>query len=913
MKFAHFSAGCLILLAVLVDIVQPTCVLESDFGFKINCAFKKSGLFRVRNLGGVKAHASIGFSLGDELGFEQSLTNLDPSRRRSVSLKNGAPPNLLADGTARANTKQEKRGKQNRIMMRPPAPSNRVNQAAIDKLSSLHRRVSSTMQPIVVSGPSVEVPTTMNKVNPAPKVTIAKPMPMGVPPFKPLPPKDDHLNVVPITTPSKKTYSPLQIPQSKGPGLAYQSENYPKVSHEQVSKMISQISGSQQQLQQFVRITPAPLMGDHRPNAIFRIPTTVNPFVPMPVAAPPTQAAISIIPGPVFKDSVQIPIAPNMLSNSPTAFLTQNTFSIRKVPDPISNFVDPVPHQVHELANQLHPVYNTKKVDDYNSITGYGDDTSLKFTKEDINEKIAEIARAGNISMEAVEAAIALRQQQLLNKYASLAVPPTTSTTTTTTTTTTEVPLVFQPEPEPEIIVQHAHQVQQHKKRIPTSGKVMNAPREYYPVGYEKNFDDAFQSKVDLPETSFHCGDQKYFPGLYGDENLGCMVFHVCALTDDGLVMKSFLCPESTLFDQTILKCNWWFYVDCKNTRRLYDTNIPVSKSYQLMKALTFFSNYKKDMDDANRSANPEDMEGVKEAISILENQNNNQRPQNNADSIQIITPQPLTNTESAVYVTPASDPSPVYRVNRNYKNNTTRSSNSNTQSTRNTNSQSSEVNKSKEDLESANSDIKLITLNTGLSFKDKSSEDAHKNTSSVSFSKNTSAESKERQNRRRQTSRNNRSSSTTSKPYISRTVTTTVSPSTVVQPTTPAIEVIKQEIQPIEYFQVHESMENSQVKQERLTDQIPTVLKEAENSPPVRRFYRSSAEASSKEMTVVNNEKIQIVRPTSTARLVGEFATPTAAIAKLDEAILGRRYKKDTGRIAIVTPELSPTFRERT
>lgn len=40
--------------------VQPTCVLESDFGFKINCAFKKAGLFRVRNLGGIKAHASLG-------------------------------------------------------------------------------------------------------------------------------------------------------------------------------------------------------------------------------------------------------------------------------------------------------------------------------------------------------------------------------------------------------------------------------------------------------------------------------------------------------------------------------------------------------------------------------------------------------------------------------------------------------------------------------------------------------------------------------------------------------------------------------------------------------------------------------------------------------------------------------------
>lgn len=52
----------------------------------------------------------------------------------------------------------------------------------------------------------------------------------------------------------------------------------------------------------------------------------------------------------------------------------------------------------------------------------------------------------------------------------------------------------------------------------------MNAPKEYYPVGYEKNFDDNFKSKIDLPATSFYCGDQKHFPGLYGDQDLGCMV-----------------------------------------------------------------------------------------------------------------------------------------------------------------------------------------------------------------------------------------------------------------------------------------------------------------------------------------------------------------------------------------------------
>lgn len=75
--------------------------------------------------------------------------------------------------------------------------------------------------------------------------------------------------------------------------------------------------------------------------------------------------------------------------------------------------------------------------------------------------------------------------------------------------------------------------------------------------------------------------------------------------------MKSFLCPESTLFDQTILKCNWWFYTDCKNSRGLYDSNIPVSKSYQLMKALTFFSKYKNTQNDKDGV----DVEALKNSV----------------------------------------------------------------------------------------------------------------------------------------------------------------------------------------------------------------------------------------------------------------------------------------------------------
>lgn len=292
--------------------------------------------------------------------------------------------------------------------MRPMASGGRPNQAAMEKLSTLHRRVSSTMQPIVITGPPAETPSF--KVQPT--VTMAKPMPMGIPPFKPLPPKDETLRVVPLaSSPTRKTYTPLPVPQSKGPGLPYQSEiRY--ISPDNMSKMVSHMTAIQFQ-----------------PNRKTSIKShgTLNPFVPMP------PQPISIIPSPNLHDSSH-----------------KNFFNTNSIPktNPLSNFLDPVPHQVHDIANMYS--YNTKKVDDYNSISGYSDDVTLKFTKDDINAKIAEIAKAGNISMEAVEAAIALRQQQLLSKYANIPVP--TTTTSTTTTTTTEA-VVFQLEPEPEIVV----------------------------------------------------------------------------------------------------------------------------------------------------------------------------------------------------------------------------------------------------------------------------------------------------------------------------------------------------------------------------------------------------------------------------------------------------------------------------
>ncbi|KAL3289370.1 hypothetical protein HHI36_022805 [Cryptolaemus montrouzieri] len=340
---------------------RPTCVLESDFGFTINCAFKKSGLFRVRNLGGVKAHIGLGFTLGDELGFKESISNVEINNRRRSAQASKLEQQIIKSQLDGRNIKSV-----NAIPSGVPI-------AVLQGLSSQSKKKNST--------------------------TI-----LTVPPFKPIPPET---------------------------------------------------SGSKQ-------VVPAEIVG-------IAIPSTM-----------------------LTPDTVKTKV----IKSSPSSDkLSSTDFSIRTAPAPVPSFGN-------RYATNL-----------------TGDDLDL---------------------------AILRKQQQIfLSK----------SKKTVNTSPKSSTPA--------------------YNQIASSIGKVMNAPKEYYPVGYDKNFDDNFASRVELPETSFYCGDQKHFPGLYADEDLGCMVFHVCALTDDGLIMKSFLCPESTLFDQTILKCNWWFYVDsCSIRAQDYDFDI---------------------------------------------------------------------------------------------------------------------------------------------------------------------------------------------------------------------------------------------------------------------------------------------------------------------------------------------------
>ncbi len=212
---------------------------------------------------------------------------------------------------------------------------------------------------------------------------------------------------------------------------------------------------------------------------------------------------------------------------------------------------------------------------------------------EAVGHALKNVAQATNISAEALLASIQLRQQQVLyqqqKQLAALAAAATSSTTTASVVTNPAIASTsppVQPSAGTNSFTNHVRHTfvnggdtsspdlsgaasgpvysatangdgfaqptlakgnaKQQQQLLPSSApssqkytlagvhKVMNAPKEYYPVNYDKNFDDNFTSRVELPDTSFSCGSQKHFPGLYADEDLSCMVsdrnFLLCGL-----------------------------------------------------------------------------------------------------------------------------------------------------------------------------------------------------------------------------------------------------------------------------------------------------------------------------------------------------------------------------------------------
>ncbi|XP_058979350.1 uncharacterized protein LOC101892331 isoform X2 [Musca domestica] len=483
------------------------------------------------------------FSLGDELGFPESLGNVEGGRRRSIGYKNGPPPNavgvLPANQQPSAQSLMDKRiQSRSPMVLSPELKESLQKQAKAAAAAELMARknagadnlarqqalnemlVQQKRQAELRAQQAALRELAAKRAQQKPLMTEARPLPLGVPAFKPIPQK--QLPAVSFTP-----HQQNQLAERRSQSVAVDTPNSRmSVNNKLVDTYTQQLNNNR----------------------------TFHPHNAVMISKPMTVPAFQAMPSSVNKIT-----------------------SVLKTP---------TPSVATAAASVNHPNYLQFE--------------EPKFDMKDIT--VEELAKAANVSVDTIKHAIYVREQQLKAEHramlaaklreefmrTSTSTSSTTSTTTTTTTTSTTTP---RPQPH---FVEESNFVQAESKK----SKVMNAPKEYYPVGYDKNFDDNFKSKVDLPPTSFSCAKQKHFPGLYADTDLGCMVFHVCALTDDGMVRKSFLCPENTLFDQTILKCNWWFYVDCASSKSVYDSNIPISKSYQLMKSLTYFSKYNKQGSD---------------------------------------------------------------------------------------------------------------------------------------------------------------------------------------------------------------------------------------------------------------------------------------------------------------------------
>lgn len=71
-----------------------------------------------------------------------------------------------------------------------------------------------------------------------------------------------------------------------------------------------------------------------------------------------------------------------------------------------------------------------------------------------------------------------------------------------------------------------------------------------------------FPNYAQIPQTSFQCPQQ---PGFYADVAAQCQVFHRCDINGN---QTSYLCVNTTVFNQITLVCDYFFNVDCQGSQQ---------------------------------------------------------------------------------------------------------------------------------------------------------------------------------------------------------------------------------------------------------------------------------------------------------------------------------------------------------
>ncbi|XP_015110791.1 uncharacterized protein LOC107036998 [Diachasma alloeum] len=93
---------------------------------------------------------------------------------------------------------------------------------------------------------------------------------------------------------------------------------------------------------------------------------------------------------------------------------------------------------------------------------------------------------------------------------------------------------------------------------------------------------------------TFSCEGRIY--GYYADVDNECQIFHVCMPQNKGAIRWSFICPESTVFNQATFVCTW------------EDDSIPCAESDQYYGLNEEFGREDPEQENTENPHNPEDV-----------------------------------------------------------------------------------------------------------------------------------------------------------------------------------------------------------------------------------------------------------------------------------------------------------------
>ncbi|KAJ8941260.1 hypothetical protein NQ314_010458 [Rhamnusium bicolor] len=308
------------------------------------------------------------FSVGDELGFKESLSNTEQNRRRSAQASKLQAQLIQAQQNAKKISQisvadsisyecwviQLFNGRK----LTTDTHSNVGNSITVRSPSPV-----ASIEAVPVPYMQVVTPLAAGAVKTAMKKSSASSSSPVVPPFKPIPPADER----------------------------------PTINYKTSSSSVSRPS----------------MMGIVIPS-FSAMPSSISRFSVGNLPVSPSGAKVMAVVA-IPKTKVQ---AQDKISST--------NFAVRTLPTPDNELPAPIPQH--------------------------------------FSNSIQAILAANNVTEEALELAL-LQRQQMLAKM---------KTSTSTTTTSTHRPT---------------------SKYANSVGKVMNAPKEYYPVGYDKNFDDNFASR----------------------------------------------------------------------------------------------------------------------------------------------------------------------------------------------------------------------------------------------------------------------------------------------------------------------------------------------------------------------------------------------------------------------------------